>query len=139
MDETPETFQHPPSGDTGKPQGGSQRAPGFSGENQSGAGFESQHENDKDSVVELPPPDKTYARLVEYIYDRFPHSRPASAPRLPPWCEFEGFFAISDSTPASRQNLLLYPRVSELVDSSADRASRLARESRPLHRVVRYH
>ena len=140
LDETPETFQHPPSGDTGKPQGGSQRAPGFSGENQSGAGFESQHqeddEDDKDSVVELPPPDKTYARLVEYIYDRFPHSRPASAPRLPPRCEFEDFFAISDSTPTSRQNLLLYPRVSKLVDSSADRASRLARESRPLHRVV---
>ena len=84
MDETPETFQHPPSGDTGKPQGGNQRAPGFSGENQSDAGFESQHEeddeDDKDSVVELPPPDKMYARLVEYIYDRFPHLRPASAP-----------------------------------------------------------
>ena len=140
LDETPETFQHPLSGDTGKPQGGSQRAPGYSGENQSGAGFESQHEeddeDDKDSVVELPPLDKTYARLVEHIYDRFPHSRPASAPRLPQWCEFENFFAISDSTPASRQNLLLYPRVSELVDSSADRASRLARESRPLQRVV---
>ena len=32
MDETPETFQHPPSGDTGKPQGYSQRAPEFAKE-----------------------------------------------------------------------------------------------------------
>ena len=32
MDENPETFQHPPSGDTGKPQDHSQQAPGFSGE-----------------------------------------------------------------------------------------------------------
>ena len=44
MDETPETFQHPPSGDTGKPQGHSQQAPGFSGESQSGAGFDLNHE-----------------------------------------------------------------------------------------------
>ena len=50
--------------------------------------------------------------------------------------EFEDFFSISDPAPASRQNLTIYPRVSELVDSSSDRASRLARESRSLHRVV---
>ena len=87
-------------------------------------------------VIELPPPDKTYTRLIQYIHDRFPHSRPSSAPRLPPRCEFEEYFAISDSTPATRQNLLLYPRVSELVDANADRPSQLARESRPLHRVV---
>ena len=31
MDETLETFQHPPSGDTGKPQGHSQQAPGVLG------------------------------------------------------------------------------------------------------------
>ena len=88
------------------------------------------------SVVELPPPDKTYSRLISYIQDRFPKSCPASAPRLPPRCEFEEFFAIPESAPAVRQNLLIYPRVSELADASADRASRLARESRPLHRVV---
>ena len=140
LDETPETVRHPPSGDTGKPQDHSQRAPGFSKESQSGAGFESQHEeddeDDRDSVSEIPPPDKAYTRLVQYIYDRFPHSRPSSAPRLPLQCEFEEFFATSDVTPATKQNLLLYPRVSELVDASADRASRLARESCPLHRVV---
>ena len=32
LDETPETVRHPPSGDTGKPQDHSQRAPGFSKE-----------------------------------------------------------------------------------------------------------
>ena len=31
---------------------------------------------------------------------------------------------------------MVYPRVAEIIDSSAERASRLARESRPLHRVV---
>ena len=73
---------------------------------------------------------------MQYIYDRFPYSRPSSAPHLPPRCEFEEFFATSDVSPATKQNLLIYPRVSELVDASAVRASRLARESRPLHRVV---
>ena len=55
---------------------------------------------------------------------------------MPPRCEFEEIFAISESASAAGQNLLIYLRVSELVDASADRASRLARESRPLHRVV---
>ena len=140
LDETPETVRHHPLGDTGKPQGHSQRAPEFAKESQSGAGFDSQHEEDDDedreSVTEIPPLDKAYTRLVQYIYDRFPHSRPSSAPHLPPRCEFEEFFATSDVTPATKQNLLIYPRVSELVDASSDRASRLARESRPLHRVV---
>ena len=141
MDETPGTSQHPPSEDTVKPQGhSSQQAPGFSGDSQSGTGFsfhlEEEDDDDRESVVELPSPDKTYARLISYIHDRFPHSHPASAPRLPSSCEFEEFFAISESAPVARQILLIYPRVSELVDSSADRASRLARESRPLHRVV---
>ena len=135
LDETPETVRRPPSGDTGKPQGHSQLAPEFAKESQSSAGFDSQHE-DRESVTEIPPLDKAYTRLVQYIYDRFPHSRPSSAPHLPPRCEFEEFFATSDVTPATKQNLLIYPRVSELVDASADRASRLARESRPLHWVV---
>ena len=66
----------------------------------------------------------------------FPHSRPTSAMHLPHRCEFEEFFATSEVTSSTKPNLLIYPRVSELVDASADRASRLARESRPLHRVV---
>ena len=44
MDENPETFQHPPSGDTGKPQDHSQQAPGFSGESQFSAGLDFHHE-----------------------------------------------------------------------------------------------
>ena len=140
VDETPETIRHPPSGDTGKPQGYSQQAPEFARASQSGADFDSQHEeeedDDRESVTDIPPPDKTDTWLVQYIYDRFPHSRPASAPHLPPRCEFEEFFATSEVSPAAKQNLIIYPRVSELVDASADRASRLARESRPLHRVV---
>ena len=140
MDETPETVRHPPSGDTGKPQGYSQRAPEFAKASQPSTDFDSQHEvdedDDRESVTEIPPPDKADTRLVQYIYDRFPHSRPSSAPHLPPRCEFEEFFATSDVSPATKQNLLIYARVSELVDASAVRASRLARESRPLHRVV---
>ena len=44
MDGNPETFQHPPSGDTRKPQDHTQQAPGFSGESQSSAGFDFHHE-----------------------------------------------------------------------------------------------
>ena len=43
MDENPETFQHPQSGDAGKPQDYSQQAPGFSGESQSRAGLDIHH------------------------------------------------------------------------------------------------
>ena len=80
--------------------------------------------------------DRTYARLVNFIHDRFAHSRPSTSAHVPPRCDFEDYFAVSDPPPATRQNLTVYPRVAELVDSSAERASRLARESRPLHRVV---
>ena len=45
MDENPGTFQHSPSGDTGKPQGHSQQAPGVSGESQSCAGFDFHHDS----------------------------------------------------------------------------------------------
>ena len=44
MDENPGTFQHPPSGDAGKPQDHSQQAPGFSAESQSSAGLDFHHE-----------------------------------------------------------------------------------------------
>ena len=37
---------------------------------------------------------------------------------------------------SSRQHLRVYPRVSEIIDASSEKASRLVRESRPLHRVV---
>ena len=44
MDEDPETFQHPQSGDAGKPQDYSQQAPGFSWESQTRAGLDIHHE-----------------------------------------------------------------------------------------------
>ena len=138
IDETPETVRHPP-GDTEEPQG-SQRAPGFARQHQAGAGFDSQVEDDEDddreSVADTTPADKAYNSLIHYIYDRFPHSQPVSAPHIPPRCEFEEFFATSEVTSSTKPNLSLYPRVSEIIESSVDRASRFARESRPLHRVV---
>ena len=82
MDETPETVRHPPPGDTGKPQGYSQRPPEFAKASQSGADFDFQHEEDEDddreSVTEIPPPDKTDTRLVQYIYmiDFLTHDHP---------------------------------------------------------------
>ena len=135
MDETLETVRHPP-GDTGEPQG-SQRAPVFARQHQAGAGFDSQvDDDDRESVADIAPPDKAYNSLMHYIYDRFPHSRPTSAPHLPPRCEFEEFFATSEVTSSTKPNLVIYPRVSEIVEASTDSASRFARESRPLHRVV---
>ena len=44
MDENPESFQHSPSGDAGKPQDHCQHAPGFSGVSQSSAGLDIHHE-----------------------------------------------------------------------------------------------
>ena len=83
-----------------------------------------------------PAPDKAYVRLIDFIYDRFHHSKPSAAAHVPPRCDFESYFSISDPPSASRQFLTVYPRVAEIIDASADRAARLARESRPLHRVV---
>ena len=81
MDENPETVRHPPE-DAREPQG-SQRASVFVRQHQAGAGFESQLEHDddddddKESVADVAPPDKAYNRLMNFVYDRFPHSRPA--------------------------------------------------------------
>ena len=131
--ETSETSRDPPAEDSGKPQGqDSQHDPGFAYSFRQ----EEEEDDDRESVADLPPPDKTYTCLVNFIHERFPHSRPSTAARLPPRCEFEDFFSITDPAPTSRQNITIYPRVSELVDASANRASRLARESRASHRVV---
>ena len=129
------------SEDTESPQGqNSQNEPVFTYEGQSGADYSFHHDDeeddDKESVADPPPLDKTYARLVSFIHNRFPHSQPSTAAHVPPRCEFEDFFSINDPAPSTKQNLKVYPRVAELVSASADRASRLARESRVLHRVV---
>ena len=141
MGKTSETSRDPPPEDTGRPQGqNSQHDPGFAYEGQSGADY-SFHDNDeedddRESVADLPPLDRTYSRLVNFIHERFPHSRPSTAASMPPRCEFEDFFSINDPASSSRQNLKIYARVSGLVSASADRASCLARESKALHRVV---
>ena len=138
---TAESSRDPPVEDTDSPQGqGSQHDPGFSSVGQSGADYayhdDDEEDDDKESVADLPPLDKTYARLVNFIHNRFPHSQPFKAALVPPRCEFKDFFSIDDPAPSTKQNLKVYPRVAELVSVSADRASRLARESRALHRVV---
>ena len=122
--ETSETSRDPPAEDSGKPQGQDrQHYPGFAYGNQAGADYsfrqEEEEDDDRKSVVDLPPPDETYTRLVNFIHERFPHSRPSTAARLPPRCEFEDFFPITDPAPASRQNLTIYPRVSELVGAES--------------------
>ena len=135
IDETPETPRHPP-GDAGEPQG-RRSAPAFVRNNQAGAGFDSQpDDDDRDSGADSAPSDKTYIRLMRYIHDRFPHSEPASAPREPPRCEFEEFFSTSEASSSAKPTLTLYPRVSEILDSCADRAAQFAKESKPLYRVL---
>ena len=139
VDETPETPRHPP-GDTGEPQD-KRRAPAFVRHHQTGAGFDSQPDEDedddeRDSEVDGAQSDKIYVRLLHYIQDRFPHSVPTSAPREPPRCEFEEFFSTSEATSSAKPILTLYPRVDEILDSCADRAARYAKESKPLHRVL---
>ena len=138
IDETPETVRHPP-GDAAEPQGG-QRPSAFIKQRQAGAGFDSQTDDDDDddreSIADTTPADRAYNRLVHYIYDRFPHSQPAAAPHMPPRCEFEEFFATSEASSSAKPKLVLYPQVNEILESCADRASRFARESKPLHRVV---
>ena len=127
--------------DSDSPQGQvSQRDPGFANMGQSGADYEyhddDEEEDNKEFVADPPPLDKTYARLVNFIHNRFPHSQPSTAAHVPPRCEFEEFFSVNDPALSTKQSLKVYPRVAELVSASADRASRLARESRALHRVV---
>ena len=43
---------------------------------------------------------------------------------------------VAEPQSSARQWLRVYPRVNEILDSSTDKASRLARESKPLHKVV---
>ena len=131
----------PPVEDSDSRQGqGSQRDLGFTNMGQSGADYKYHHDDeeddDKESVADPPALDKTYARLVNFIHSRFPHSQPSTAAHVPLRCEFEEFFSANDPAPSTRQNLKVYPRVAELVSAIADGASRLARESRALHRVV---
>ena len=88
------------------------------------------------TVLASPAVDKTYDRLINYVYDRYSESRPLSDPPTPPRCAFEDYFTVSDPQAVSRPKLCVYPRVDELVAQSQDRAAKLAWESKQLHRVI---
>ena len=90
---------------------------------------------DREQAAE-PPLDRAFARLVDYIYGRFPHSKPQSAAPSAPRCEYESYFAVNDPPEPARKFMLLYPRVSEIQTSVHDYAANLSRESRPLFRVL---
>ena len=101
--ETSETSRVPPAEDSGRPQGqDSQHDTGFAYVGQSGADYlfrqDDEEDDDRESVADLPPLDKMYSRLVNFIHERFP----STAARMPPRCEFEDFFSINDPAPASR-------------------------------------
>ena len=46
------------------------------------------------------------------------------------------FFSTSEVTSSAQPIVTLYPRVDEILDSYADRATRFAKESKPLHHVL---
>ena len=77
---------------------------------------------DKESVAGALA-DGYFARLVDYIYDRFPHSKPHTAASVKPHCEYEEFFFVSDPPDPARKFMKLYPRVSEIQSTSSERAA----------------
>ena len=93
---------------------------------------EDEEEDDRDSVSPSPVVDKMHDRLINYVYNQYSESGPPA----PPCCAFEDFFAVVDPQASTRPRLCVYPRVEELVAQTQDRAAKLARESRPLHRVL---
>ena len=90
---------------------------------------------DWEQVAELPL-DRAFMRLVDFIYGRFPHSKPQSAPQTAPRCEYEKYFAVNDPPEPAQKFMRLYPRVSEIQSSVHEYAENLSRESRPLFRVL---
>ena len=91
--------------------------------------------DDRDHSAEAPL-DRAFARVVDYIYERFPHSEPQSAAPSAPRCEYETYFAVADPPEPARKFMRLYPRVSEIQKSVHDYPANLSRESRPLFRVL---
>ena len=65
---------------------------------------EDEDEDNLESIHDFPV-DKTFNRLVNFIYEQYPDSRPHSDPAVPPRCEFESFFAISDPQSFGRPKL----------------------------------
>ena len=96
---------------------------------------EDEDEDDLESVNDFPD-DKTFNRLIAYIYDQYPDSRPLSDPAIPPRCEFESFFATSNPQSSVRPRLRWYPRVQKIVAKTQDRVQRLAREGKSAQKVI---
>ena len=82
------------------------------------------------------PVDRAFAHLINYIYERFPHAEPQTAASAAPRCDYESYFAVVDPPEPSRKLMRLYPRVSETQASASDYAANLARESRPLFKIL---
>ena len=105
---TSESSQDPPPEDSERSQGpGGQSGQGFGSGFQDGSDYafhQEDDEDDRDSVADPPVMDRTYARLVSFIHDRFALSRPSTVANVPPWCEFEDYFAVSDPLAATRQS-----------------------------------
>ena len=97
---------------------------------------EPEEEDDRDSVASSPVVDKTYDRLINYLYSQYTELRPLSDPPAPPRCAFENYFAVVDPQTSARPKLRLYPRVEELVSQTQDRVAKPARESKPLHHIL---
>ena len=74
-----------------------------------------------------------------FIYERYPDSRPHSDPSVPPRCEFDSFFAISDPQADSRLRMRWYPRVQEIAAKTKERAQKLARKSKAVQKVIPLH
>ena len=91
--------------------------------------------DDRDHSAEAPL-DRAFARLVNFIYEQFPHSEPQTAAPSVSRCEYETYFSISDPPEPARKYMRLYPRVSEIQTSVNEYAANLSRESRPLFRVL---
>ena len=78
---------------------------------------------DRDSIAGAPV-DANFARLVDYIYNRFPHSKPDTAAIGQPRCEYEQYFSVSEPPEPTHKFLKLYPRVSEIQSFSGECAAR---------------
>ena len=80
--------------------------------------------------------DPAFANLIQYIYERFPHAVPQTAASAAPRCDYESYFAVADPLEPSHKLMRLYPRVSEIQTAASDYAANLARESRPLFKML---
>ena len=98
--------------------------------------LEDEEDDDRDSVCEAQVVDKTFNRLVQYVYNKYYESRLLSDPSAPSRCDFESYFAIAKPHSLSCLRMKVYPRVSELLTQSREHVAKFARESKPPHKVI---